>query len=93
MLHIFGFLLILVIAVVVIGLAIVGSVFRTIFGLGKRGNSNRTYTYSTGRKHYHASDVDNKGEETITENGSSKHKKIFSDEEGEYVDFEEVKKQ
>ena len=93
MFHILGFLFILVIVVVVIGLTIVGSVFRAIFGLGKRSNPGNTYTYSTGRKHYHASDIDSKnGEETITENGASKHKKIFSDEEGEYVDFEEVKK-
>lgn len=91
MFHILGFLFIIVIAVIIIGLTIVGSFLRAIFGLGGRRNTNSTHTYSGNHKHYHASDVDNNDEEIIAEKGISKHKKIFSDEEGEYVDFEEVK--
>ena len=36
MFHILGFLFIIVIAVIIIGLALVGSVLRAVFGLGKR---------------------------------------------------------
>lgn len=35
MFHILGFLFIIVIAVIIIGLALVGSVLRAVFGLGK----------------------------------------------------------
>ncbi|WP_455591356.1 DUF4834 family protein [Bacteroides sp.] len=93
MFHILGFLFIIVIAVLIIGLTIVGSVLRAIFGLGGRRNTSSTHTYSGNHKHYHASDMDNDDdEEVITEKGTNRHKKIFSDEEGEYVDFEEITK-
>ena len=36
MFHILGFLFIIVIAVIIIGLALVGSVLRAVLGLGKR---------------------------------------------------------
>ena len=40
MFHILGFLFIIVIAVIIIGLALVGSVLRAVFGLGKRSPSS-----------------------------------------------------
>lgn len=91
MFHLLGFLFIIVIAVLLIGLTVVGSILRAIFGFGRRSSQTTTHTYSTGRRHYHASDIDNEEEATAQES-NSKHKKIFSDEEGEYIDFEEVKK-
>ncbi len=89
MFHILGFLFIFVIAILLIGLSIVGSVVRTIFGLGRRstssrpsGNTRQTY-YSTNEKR----------EESSAQSSSSNasHKKIFNKDEGEYVDFEEIK--
>lgn len=91
MFHILGFLFIIIIAVIIIGLTIVGSVLRAIFGLGRR-STTQTYTSgSTRRKQYHASDMDVEDEEIISEKEALRHKKIFSDDEGEYVDFEEIK--
>lgn len=92
MFHILGFLFIIIIAVIIIGLTIVGSVLRAIFGLGRRSTTHTYNNGSTQRKHYHASDMDMDDEETISEKETSRHKKIFSDDEGEYVDFEEIKK-
>ena len=57
MFHILGFLFIIIIAILLIGLSIIGTVIRNIFGLG----------------------------------GRPRHKKLFSKDEGEYVDFEEIK--
>lgn len=81
MLHILGFLFIIIIAILLIGLSIIGSVFRSIFGLGGHRSNHRQqpsdssatdFTTGTGRK-------------------PSKRKKLFSEDEGEYVDFEEIK--
>lgn len=95
MFHILGFLFIIVIAVIIIGLTLVGSVLRAIFGLGKRSSSsgsshNTTYNSSGNKRYYHSTQADDK-EETITETGAPKHKKLFDDNEGEYVDYEEIK--
>lgn len=81
-----GFLLILFLLIIFIGFSILGSILRTLFGLGKR-NPTRTYT-----------DYGQRQEESTTSSqktsrvSSSEHKKkIFDDDEGEYVDYEEVK--
>ena len=57
MFHILGFLFVIIVVILVIGLSIIGTVLRTIFG----------------------HDI------------HRKHKKLFSKDEGEYVDFEEIK--
>lgn len=90
MFHILGFLFIIILAVIIIGLTIVGSVLRAIFGLGRHSTTNTYNSNSAQRKQYHASDMDD--EEIISGKEASRHKKIFSDDEGEYVDFEEIKK-
>ena len=86
MFHILGFLFIIVIAVIIIGLALVGSVLRAVFGLGKRNGPNNN---SGSRRYYHQTQANDK-EEIITGTGA-KHKKLFDDNEGEYVDYEEIK--
>jgi hypothetical protein len=58
MFHILGFLFIIVIAVIIIGLALVGSVLRAVFGLGKRSPSsgsdrNGPNNNSGSRRYYH----------------------------------------
>ena len=83
MFHILGFLFIIVIAVIIIGLALVGSVLRAVFGLGKPNNN------SGSRRYYHQTQANDK-EEIIIGTGA-KHKKLFDDNEGEYVDYEEIK--
>ena len=42
MFHILGFLFIIIIAILLIGLSIIGSVIRTIFGLGGRRTSSNS---------------------------------------------------
>lgn len=96
MFHILGFLFIFVLAIIFIGLSIIGSVIRTIFGLGKRKTSN---TYQNGSGNYQTSEGysfsgDQQQNNTTEHNDldpDSKHKKIFSKDDGEYVDYEEVK--
>lgn len=94
MFHLLGFLFIIFIVILVVGLTIVGSVFRAIFGFGRRrsaspGNTH-THTYrSTHAESQHTSA--NNDEKIRQEQTDTRHKKIFTKDEGEYVDFEEVK--
>ena len=80
-----GFILILIIVIVLIVIAFLGNIVRSIFGWGKRAPKHfygeKTSTSETGSNY------------TSTQNSSSSNgkKKIFSDDEGEYVEFEEVK--
>lgn len=89
--HILFFLLLLFIIIIIAGLSIVGAVFRAIFGIGRRSpKRNGNYTNP------HESTYNPYGGEQHTESNpntpsSDKHKKIFAKDEGEYVDFEEVK--
>lgn len=82
-----GFILILIIFIVFIILAFLGNIVRSIFGLGKRApkhfygeKTSSTYT----ENHYSTT-------QNMTSTSSNEKKKIFSDDEGEYVEFEEVK--
>ena len=47
MFHFLGFLFIIIIAILLIGLSIIGTVIRSIFGLGSRRSSN-TYRNENG---------------------------------------------
>lgn len=97
MFHILGFLFIIIVVILVIGLSIIGTVLRTIFGLGgKRRSSSGSYQSGQG---YSYSGSQQQSSSSQTEEASSaaedevqrKHKKLFSKDEGEYVDFEEIK--
>ena len=98
--HIFLFLLLFLAAIVIFGLSIVGFILRAIFGLG-RGSSSRTKQTDSGQNNQQQSrpgytqNIDNRTdneEEIFSENSPrTKHKKIFTQDDGEYVDFEEVK--
>lgn len=96
MLHFLGFLFILIIAILIIGLGIVGSIVRGIFGLGRRKPSAQDFH---GGYTFHG---DNRQSHTTTDTADGirpeegeirvRHKeRIFSKDEGEYVDFEEIK--
>ena len=96
MFHILGFLFIIIVVILVIGLSIIGTVLRSIFGLGKRRTSSGSYQNGGG---YSFSDnqQQNSSSQANEEATSSedvihrKHKKLFTKDEGEYVDFEEIK--
>ena len=100
MFHFLGLLFIIIIAILLIGFSIIGTVIRSIFGLGGRRSSN-TYrndngNYQSGRD-YTFNDRQQSGaasgeEPRVREKTShTRHKKLFSKDEGEYVDFEEIK--
>ena len=97
--HILLFILIFIIAIVVFGLSIVGFLLRAIFGIGRRSSSSRpkqaeSGRSATGQQSYNQgtqNPADNE-EEIYSENVTGRrHKKIFTQDDGEYVDFEEIK--
>lgn len=95
--HILLFILIFIIAIFVFGLSIIGFILRTIFGLGRGSSSSRPKQTESGRtsqQDYGQRDrrSNDDEEEIYSENVPEKrHKKIFTQDDGEYVDFEEVK--
>ena len=94
MFHILGFLFIIIIAILIIGLSIIGTVLRSVFGLKKRHSSYSSGGYSSynSTKQSSGSPRQQETEETVEEKTHyNKRKKLFSKDEGEYVDFEEVK--
>lgn len=94
--HILLFILIFIIAIVVFGLSIVGFLFRTIFGLGRNSSSRTRQSESerTNQQNYNqrTQNSNDDEEEIYSENvPKRRHKKIFTEDDGEYVDFEEIK--
>ena len=99
--HILLFIFVFIIAIVVFGLSIVGFLLRAIFGIGRHSSSSSssrsrqsTSGYNDGQQNYGQRTqrpTDNE-EERYSENAQGKkHKKIFTQDDGEYVDFEEIK--
>lgn len=92
MLHFLGILFVIIIAVLFIGLSIIGAILRGLFGMGRRKSaSSDSDTHSSGgNRQYHTSDS---GDGIQPEEGELhiNRKKIFTKDDGEYVDFEEVK--
>lgn len=94
--HILLFIFILIIAILVFGLSILGFLLRAIFGIG-RGSSSQSRKTGSGRTNqqsYNQSTQNSNDdeEEIFSENRPrSRHKKIFTKDDGEYVDFEEIK--
>ncbi|MBQ7350591.1 MAG: DUF4834 family protein [Bacteroides sp.] len=80
-----GFILIFILFIVLLGIALLGNIIRTLFGLGKRAP-----------KHFYGdknTSSANSQESASTQSTytSTEKKKIFAKDEGEYVEFEEVK--
>lgn len=81
MASILGFFFIIILIILIFGLSIISSIFRVFFGLGKKGSKSSNRNYSNQQT--------SSRQETVYE--QKKHKKIFDNDEGEYVDFEEIK--
>lgn len=96
-----GFLLILFLLIIFIGFTILGNIFRVLFGFGRRNTQYQDHTYTDERQNTYRQHQSDEEEESYTETSSSSSgkrgrssgnkKKIFDDDEGEYVDYEEVK--
>ena len=84
--------------IVFIGFTILGNILRVLFGIGKRPPyQNRTSTHQ--KQNTYTQNQANDENENFAESSSSNRrshssgnrKKIFDEDEGEYVDYEEVK--
>lgn len=91
MFGIFGFLgviLIIILFIILFVIALLGNFIRSIFGFGRRAP-----------KHFYGDKNSSTTDNSYTSNSqsaqasasSSNKKKIFAEDEGEYVEFEEVK--
>lgn len=84
--HVLGFFFIILIAILLIGLSIIGTVIRSLFGIGNRRTGN---SHSSDKAH-----TSNGPSASATGAGTyqrPKRRKLFTQDDGEYVDFEEVK--
>ena len=93
MFHFLGFLFIIIIAILLIGLSIIGTVIRSIFGLGSRRSSNtyrndngnyqsgRGYSFN-GRQQSGSSSNEEPKTRIKEETAHGRHKKLFSQDEG-----------
>ncbi|MDR0658330.1 MAG: DUF4834 family protein [Mediterranea sp.] len=79
-----GFIFFFILIVLFFGLTIISGILRALFGFGRRpSSSTRPSSDGSGPTH-----ENKKGNVRNT----PKRKKLFEDNEGEYVEFEEVKK-
>jgi Sec-independent protein translocase protein TatA len=81
------FLFIFIIAIILLGLSLISSILRAIFGIF--GLRHRTAS-ATGRQEQSRTQT-TKNSKNTPEEGGSKKKKLIQKDEGEYVDFEEIK--
>jgi hypothetical protein len=81
-----GFILFFVFILLIFGLTIISGILRALFGIGRRrSSSTRASDAGDGSSHTHGNTKGNVRD-------TPRRKKLFTDNEGEYVEFEEVKK-
>ena len=86
MFHILGFIFLIILVILIIGLSIIAAVVRKLFNMGSRTAPNQKQnTWQTTQDSYADESEEKKS------HPHSRRKKIFDDDEGEYVDFEEIK--
>ena len=96
MFHFLGFLFIIIIAILLIGLSIIGLGGRRSSSTYRNDNGNyqsgRGYSFNDRQQSGPSpnEEPDTRTKEAPTHN---RHKKLFSQDEGEYVDFEEIKEE
>ncbi len=96
MLHFLGFILIIILAVALIGFAILLRVVRGVFGLGRGRGQEASRTaregYRAQQTRRTTASVSDDGTVSVEEGELHiNRKKIFGKDEGEYVSYEEVK--
>lgn len=82
MLGFFGFIILFIFIIILIIFAFIGNILRFIFSFGRRAPQRQSYGSSQ-----QAPPRNNASQK----NTSPAKKKIFEEDEGEYVEFEEVK--
>ncbi|NCC09561.1 MAG: DUF4834 family protein [Bacteroidia bacterium] len=83
----FGFILIVFIGVLLLGLSLLKVVFGTLGGIIRLFTGRSTHSNQS--RSYRSTEQEEQPEQTMKE--GHKQKKIFDKEDGEYVDFEEIK--
>ena len=78
-----GFILVIILVIILFAFAVLGNLIRFVFGLGKR--TPKRNNQSSAQTDYGQTAT----QESYTTSSSNK-KKIFSEDEGEYLEFEEV---
>lgn len=84
MFHILGFLFTLILAILIIGLGIIATLVRNLFGHRRNPYTHQSYGASS------QADACAHVKDTASSSSPSGKKKLFAPDEGEYVDFEEV---
>lgn len=94
MFHILGFIFFFILIILVIGLAILSKVIRTVLGVGRRMKGDESTRYnrsgSASQDFAQSQKTTHKNTRNNTSEGRRKGK-VFDEDEGEYVDFEEIK--
>lgn len=84
MFHLLVFLFFLVVAVVILGLALVSRVIGTLLGWGRKTTDTFTGRSSDGTS------ASTSSHSTPPPPSTPSKKKVFDDDEGEYIEFEEI---
>ncbi len=95
--HILGLIFIIFIVIFVIGISLIGSIIRALFGFKRRGpqrgnNFNRSDANQQQSQSQKESYTHKRGTSTIRifDTNVKPKKKIFTEDEGEYTDYEVV---
>ena len=95
--HILGFIFIIFIVIFVSGISLIGSIIRALFGFKRRGPQQRSYSSGNGTNQQQGESqkggyTHRSGSSTITifDTNVKPKKKIFTEDEGEYTDYEVV---
>ena len=100
MFHIFGFILFFIFIILLIGFTILWRIVNTFLGIGRRmGGTANPYTQqgqqgdnrqNSDYQQANSSTNNNQGYSSASSNNKDKQK-VFADDEGEYIEFEEIK--
>ena len=95
MFHFLGFIFFFILIILLIGFVILWRIVNTFLGIGKRmtggSNSNTQGQQRTTYQQNGNSANSTHGQSSTSTSGTNDKKKLFADDEGEYVDFEEIK--
>ena len=95
MFHFLGFIFFFVLIILLIGFFILWRIVNTFLGLGRRmsagTNSTTQGQQRTTYQRTNTSENTTRSQSTTSSTNGSDKKKVFADNEGEYVEFEEIK--
>ena len=100
MFHFLGFIFFFILIILLIGFVILWRIVNTFLGIGKRmsggtnphtqGQQRTTYQRTNYQQNENSADS-SRSQSSASSSSTNEKKKVFGDDEGEYVDFEEIK--